>query len=135
MPSSGCWIWAWGKSSGYGSIRTKDKLYSAHRASYEAFIGAIPSGMCVCHKCDIRQCVNPEHLFIGTRADNNADAAAKGIKKGLPRSARPKGIIYRRPLAHLDLEIKMRLDRGDSVSQVARALGVNRRTVRRARAA
>lgn len=132
VTESGCWLWTHGVSSGYGSLRTRERLYGAHRASYEAYIGEIPEGMCVCHKCDTRLCVNPDHFFIGTRADNNADAKAKGIKKNPKRKARPRGLIYRRPLAHLDAQIKEKFQSGQSISFISRTVGVNRRTVRRA---
>lgn len=84
--ADGCWLWQAGTfASGYGIFRVGDKLLKAHRVAYELYFGPIPVGLCACHRCDVRACVNPGHLFLGTRKDNNADRDAKG------RTNTPKG--------------------------------------------
>ncbi len=76
-----CWGWTGTKHQfGYGSFSFKSKKINAHRFSYIVHCGPIPNGMCVLHKCDIPECVNPDHLFLGTQKDNMEDMASKGRK-------------------------------------------------------
>lgn len=78
-PNSGCWLWdgAW-NSEGYGQLGVMGKRVGAYRVSYEIFRGEIPRGFLVRHKCDVRCCVNPDHLLLGTDKDNMDDRSARG---------------------------------------------------------
>jgi hypothetical protein len=81
VPISGCWIWTGTvHHSGYGQFRRK----GAHRLVYQALVDEDIAGKCLCHHCDIKLCVNPEHLFIGTQKDNIDDMDKKGRRVKVP---------------------------------------------------
>ncbi len=78
-----CWEYQGGKNNlGYGMIRDEKRMRTTHRVSYEEHNNAqIPAGLCVCHKCDNPKCVNPAHLWLGTRIQNTQDMLSKGRAK------------------------------------------------------
>lgn len=75
-----CWYWIAGSrgKTGYGAFKIENDTVDAHRVSWMIHFGPIPDGLCVCHKCDNRRCVRPDHLFLGTKKDNNQDMFRKG---------------------------------------------------------
>jgi hypothetical protein len=82
--TSACWLWRGAlANSGYGRVWFNRTMYQAHRVAYMLSNGQIPDGVDVCHRCDVKICVRPDHLFLGTRLDNMRDAATKGrVAKG-----------------------------------------------------
>jgi hypothetical protein len=75
---NGCWNWTGATSHGYGAIQMWPLVKRAHRVMYEHLIGPIPKGKLLRHTCDNKRCVNPDHLLIGTKADNGRDSVERG---------------------------------------------------------
>lgn len=102
--ADGCWLWIGSiQSRGYGDVFNKSfgGHVLAHRVAWMLYRGHIPDGQCVLHKCDVRRCVNPDHLFLGTISDNQADMVskerqAKGERNGHARLSETDVVAIRR---------------------------------------
>jgi len=124
--NSGCWLWngaLW--RDGYGRILINKVGMAAHRVSYRTFVGPIPEGAHVLHKCDVPMCINPQHLTIGDHKTNMRDMAAKG------RSGSPSAGYRRMSKAEKDA---IRTATG-SLRSIAARFGRAASTVRKARSA
>lgn len=127
-PKTGCWNWDLRRdAAGYGRINVQRRPVQAHRLSFEIHKGEIARGLFVCHACDNRRCVNPDHLWLGTHADNMRDMAVKGRTTNGRRSYEPMFT----PEA---MSILRKVGRGPgsiSIHAASRLLGVHRQTIRR----
>jgi hypothetical protein len=122
-----CWEWRAGRTScGYG-VTSWDR---AHRISYRMFNGDIPAGMYVLHKCDNRNCVNPDHLFLGSHADNMADMAEKGRGRSCPKERHARGSrVGVSKLKEEDIPVIRKRAQSESKAALAREYGVDASTV------
>lgn len=121
-----CWEWNKSfKSEGYGNAWWNNKHEIAHRLSWTCYVGEIPQGLNVLHKCDNRKCINPKHLFLGTILDNNRDRKNKG------RNANTFG--ERNPFSKLTekqvMDILTRLRKKERGSSIAKLYNVSKHAI------
>ncbi len=121
-----CWTWRGPKTrDGYGVMTIGRRQFRAHRISFEVFYGVEADGYLVCHTCDNPDCVNPEHLFLGTAADNMADMIQKGRKISMR-----DGDHHNIKVSHSDRrEIIRRRKAGEPLKQIAADYGVHFGTI------
>jgi len=126
-PNSGCWLWTAAVAShGYGTFQ---KNKTAHRYSCELAYGQIQNGMNALHKCDNKLCVNPRHLYLGTKSDNSRDAYARGKMRNVKqrcRESHPMSILTEDQIKEIRSLPKGRMKRGANViSNMAARFGVS----------
>lgn len=129
---NGCipWLGTINPSTGYGQFAYRSKRFPAHRAAYVAKYGPIQVGMDACHKCDRRDCVNPDHIFPGTRADNMRDCSEKNR---LHAQVSPETIARHEKSGRSKLTLEaarfIRANTQYSAGYLAKVLGVDQTTV------
>lgn len=133
--AAGCWEWGGGsQSSGYGTISVGGTVRTVHRVSYELHHGAITEGALVMHQCDNRRCWNPEHLMLGSHADNARDMASKGrcsFQKQKPAPLKGERNGQSKLTADEVAEIRQLVLDGFSQESIARVYGVRQNMVSR----
>jgi hypothetical protein len=108
-PNTGCWLWLGAvRKFGHGWSWDEEigRADVAHRISWRRKKGPIPPGMCVLHRCDVACCINPDHLFLGTRADNIADMIAKGRDRHLKGEHHPLAKLTEESVAAIRLDTR-----------------------------
>lgn len=125
-----CWEWAARKNaSGYGLfVMGHSKVFLAHRVAYEHWVGPFPNTMRILHRCDNPPCVNPDHLFVGTQADNVRDMVAKGrnVCVPMPGEKNPQAKLTRE---QVDLIREMYVPRVVTLRRLADKFGVSEATI------
>lgn len=95
-PTRNCFLWMGGTGAqGYGHIWVEGKTRDVHQVTYETFVGPIPEGLVVRHTCDVRTCINPDHLVVGTQGDNVQDAVSRHRHPAGERHGRAKLTVNR----------------------------------------
>lgn len=130
-PNTGCWLWTRSLANGgYGTVSMGRGAFRprAHRVAWELAHGPIPDNQCVLHKCDTPACINPDHLFLGTKRDNSVDMMRKGRHRCDPQRGEMVGG------SKLTVE-QVRAIRASSSTQsdLARELGVSQGAISHAR--
>jgi hypothetical protein len=137
IPFSGCWIFTGAANEfGYGIVGTGGRGMPndrAHRITYKHFHGEIPSGMFVCHECDVPSCCNPSHLFLGTNQDNVDDMVKKGRNSKPPRNPHVVGSAHPKSMFTEDQIRSMRAEHsaGKSMYRIAKETGAAQVTIQR----
>lgn len=119
-----CWLWTGAKTAfGHGVVMCKGtkrrgKVQKAHRVSWLLHFGPIEDGLFVCHTCDVPNCINPDHLYLGTSADNTRDCLERGR---IDRVKRPRGEKHGNSKLTTDIvrDIRARREQGETLKSIA----------------
>jgi DNA-binding CsgD family transcriptional regulator len=123
---TGCWEFQGAKTNfGYGQIKISGVNYRSHVLSYSLFVGEIPEGLFVCHRCDNPPCCNPDHLFLGTPKENHADMTAKN------RQAKGATLPHTKVTSELKVRIQELKSEGLTNREIGSLLGVSHATISR----
>ncbi len=141
IPIAGCRLWEGyvNPRTGYGEVHYDGRTETTHRAAWIAFKGD-PGPLHVLHRCDVRPCLNPDHLFLGSNIDNIRDSMSKGRREGVKRN-RPHGLKYRVTTATHDKKRKVplaewptvmsRVQGGETQAAVAKSYNVHQSVISR----
>lgn len=121
----GCWLWSGPASkNGYGVITVGHQAFAVHRVSWEKHNNEkVPSGLMVCHKCNVKLCINPDHLYIGTHNDNMRDMSNSNVLKG---DKNPKALLSENDVREIKQHIR---ERRIVYRNLAKMYGVSRQAI------
>lgn len=124
--SSGCWVWKGYKGKlGYSVVHYDNKPMQGHRASYLIYKGNIPKELQVCHTCDNRACLNPEHLYLGSAKDNARDRDQRGRKASTLGSKNGNNKLCENQV----VQIKKMLNEGKTLPEIAKYFPVTKSNI------
>jgi hypothetical protein len=122
----GCRRWTAGHVAiGYGVVTFRKKLLYVHRVAWILSKGPIPSGLLVCHRCDVRDCCEVRHHFLGDYTDNNRDRDRKGRGRDSAGEAHPRAVLTE----EIVRDIRLRVLRGEKQIRLAKEYGLSRQHV------
>lgn len=121
-----CWVWKQSKTDkGYARCVFRRRVYTGGRLPWMIFNGEIPKGQCACHKCDNPSCVNPDHIFLGTKADNNRDCKSK--KRNNFGSKNGQSILTEESVRKIKINLKSKSPL--SLAALGKRFGVHHATI------
>lgn len=121
----GCWDTTLARTKTYPCIKIDGRNVTLHRAAYECFVGPIPTGMCVLHRCDNPRCWRPAHLFIGTASDNMRDMVQKGRNRPAQPRIDPSTVIALQHLSQKEIAAQLGISQ-PHVSKILRTRKLSR---------